>query len=207
MITKLFPGAMSAATFYTHCREGGVVITQQEAREMRDAWIGAFKEMQLHTNPQRAKNKDMFFKHYGGGDEEEEDTGPRYVATTITGMVRNNCSYNSACNVQFQGPTAHGAKEALWNVYKAGYGKNMLQFVHDELIYWLYPKDVRATIPIIEECMLSGMRTVVKHVKIGVESSLMLHWDKGAKEMSEIQWTDDGLPILEEPEFVKRILE
>jgi hypothetical protein len=55
--------------------------------------------------------------------------------------------------------------------------------------------------------MLDGMRTVISDVKVGVESSCMLHWDKKAKEFSEIEFDSNGLPILEEPPFVKQLFE
>ncbi len=75
----------------------------------------------------------------------------------------------------------------------------------DEFLYQLYPEEVKTHIPIIEELMLNGMRRAIPDVKIGVESSLMTHWDKGAKEISKIEWDDNGLPILELPPLVKEV--
>ena len=54
--------------------------------------------------------------------------------------------------------------------------------------------------------MLAGMRVMIPDVKVGVESSCMLHWDKKAIEFSKLQWAPDGTPILEEPPFVKQLL-
>jgi hypothetical protein len=54
--------------------------------------------------------------------------------------------------------------------------------------------------------MLKGMCSIITDVKVGVESSCMLHWDKKATEFSKLKWTSDGLPILEEPPFVKQLL-
>ena len=50
------------------------------------------------------------------------------------------------------------------------------------------------------------MSQVIKTVRIGVETTCMLHWDKKAQEFSTIQWSPDGLPILEDPPFVKELL-
>lgn len=77
----------------------------------------------------------------------------------------------------------------------------------DEYLYWLWPHEILTHIPIIEKLMIAGMKTVIPDVKVGVESSCMLHWDKKATEFSELKWTPDGLPILEEPPFVKSLLQ
>lgn len=76
----------------------------------------------------------------------------------------------------------------------------------DEYLYWLWPHEIRTHIPVIEKLMLDGMRTVISDVAVGVESSCMLHWDKKAKVFSEIEFDSKGLPILEEPPFVKQLL-
>ena len=75
----------------------------------------------------------------------------------------------------------------------------------DEYLYWLWPNELQTHIPIIERLMIDGMKTVIPDVKVGVESSCMLHWDKKATEFTKIQWTEDGLPILEEPPFVREL--
>jgi len=77
----------------------------------------------------------------------------------------------------------------------------------DEYLYWLWPHEIKTHIPIIERIMIDAMKLVIPDVKVGVESSCMLHWDKKATEFSKLQWTPDGLPILEEPPFVKSILQ
>lgn len=51
--------------------------------------------------------------------------------------------------------------------------------------------------------MLQGMCSIITDVKVGVESSCMLHWDKKAKTLDSITFSEDGLPILEEPPFVQ----
>ena len=44
-------------------------------------------------------------------------------------------------------------------------------------------------------------------MKLKCESSLSLHWDKGGTEWGDLKWDDQGLPILEEPDFVKQVKE
>lgn len=210
-ITQLFPGALGVKTFLRNCREQGIKMTLDEANVMREAWIGTFTEMQDHMNPLKAENVKVAFNAYGmnGGpddEEDEEDNGRKeYKAILPCGQVRNHCSFNAACNSQFQGTTANGAKEAGWNLVHAGYGDRILNFVHDEFLYWLWPEEIRAHIPYIEQLMIAGMKLYIPDVKVGVESSCMLHWDKKATEFEKLQWTEDGLPILEEPPFVKEL--
>lgn len=77
--------------------------------------------------------------------------------------------------------------------------------MHDEYLYCLYPEELRAHIPIIERLMVDGMKTVIPDVTVKVETTCMLHWDKKAKAFEDIEWTNDGRPILEEPPFVKQL--
>ena len=44
--------------------------------------------------------------------------------------------------------------------------------------------------PVVETCMLAGMRVACPHVKTSVETSIMRHWDKGAAVLSIV----DGRP-------------
>ena len=54
--------------------------------------------------------------------------------------------------------------------------------------------------------MIAGMRTVIPDVKVGVETTCMLHWDKKAAEFLSLQWDSSGMPILEEPPYIQNLL-
>lgn len=216
------PGGMRPKRFYRHCRSMGIVITMQDAEEMCDAWTNTFKEMKLHMKPEKASyipkvNEDMFgYREEDPDDLEddipiEEDTGRddafAYRAVLPCGQVRNRCSYNAACNFMFQGTVAVGAKLAGWELLTHGYGERLCNFVHDEFLYCLYPDELQTHIPIIERLMLKGIRKVIPDVKVGVETTCMLHWDKESAEFTKLKWNDDGTPILEEPPYVQNILQ
>jgi hypothetical protein len=104
---------------------------------MRKEWIATFPEMQKHMNPLKAKNvkaaaKAFGFERPGEDDDEEDDSGGRdYMAILPCGQIRNRCSYNAACNTQFQGTVAVGAKLAGWALVYNGYGDRLVNFVHD----------------------------------------------------------------------------
>lgn len=191
----------------------------EQAEEMCQAWENTFSEMKKHKNPLRSQRANIPFDSYGmsqrdeGEDEIEEQEDPKdrrkhaYMAILKCGQMRDRCSYNSAMNYSFQATVALGAKLAGWNLVYNGYGDRLSAFIHDEYVYWLWPDEIQTHIPIIERLMLDGMCSVITDVKVGVESSCMLHWDKKATEFSKIQWAPDGTPILEEPPFVKQLKE
>jgi len=130
------PGRMGAARFYVHLRSNGLKATPEEAKFMCDAWTNTFVEMQQHKNPPKARSiklSKMAFGIQGPGQDEEEDeeeVGGDFMAVLPCGQIRNRCSINAACNTQFQGTTAIGAKMAGWNLVYHGYGDRILNFVH-----------------------------------------------------------------------------
>jgi len=224
----MFPGALGAKRFYLNSRAQGLEMTMDDAYEMREEWIRAFPEMRKHMNPEKARdtgvlNRNLFGFHGNwhpiAEDEEEDydeeeyeeiangrDDSFAYCAVLPCGQVRNCCSYNAACNFQFQGTVAVGAKAAGWNLVKAGYGERLYNFVHDEYLYCLYPDELKIHVPIIEKLMIQGMKTVIPDVNVKVETTCMLHWDKKATEFVNLQWTPDGAPIIDEPPYVQKIL-
>lgn len=210
------PGGMKAKRFYAHCRAQGISISEQDAATMRDQWIATFVEMQQHmTKVDKADSTIKTRKYYSSnGDDDDEDAeiqdaengAPRiYSARAITGMFRNACTENSALNFQFQSLAACGAKEAGWELMKLGLGPRLVNFVHDEFLYKLWPDELTTVIPHVEAAMIRGMQKVVSDVKVGVETCVMLHWDKGAVPFEKIKWKD-GMPEIAEPEFVANLL-
>lgn len=113
-------------------------ITVEEAEEMRNAWIDTFSEMKQHMKPEKIKSTQGFGSQFGfRGDDDEDDIDPSeqdrqlYRAVMINGMVRNRCTFNAACNSQFQALVAYGAKLAGWNLVMGGYGNRLYNFVHE----------------------------------------------------------------------------
>ena len=76
-------------------------------------------------------------------------------------------------------------------------------------MYWLYPDELETVIPIIERCMIDGMRMATPDVAVGVETTCMHHWDKGAKEFEKLKaLRKDNEPwdyVIEEPAFVQAL--
>jgi DNA polymerase I-like protein with 3'-5' exonuclease and polymerase domains len=91
--------------------------------------------------------------------------------------VRTWLRYTECKNDLFQGIAADGAKEALYELVKAGY--RVVHFIHDEYIIEIplnsnLREEERRVSSILIDCM-------VKHcpdVAIEVESFWMTHWQK-----------------------------
>lgn len=207
-----FPGALGTKTFYLNCRAQGMMITMEEADDLRRVWIETFHEMKQFQKPEECKNTSNFSAYYGAYSDEEEESevdqeAPRQLYKCILpcGQVRNRCTYNAACNTAFQATTAVGAKQAGWNLVYNGYGSRLINFIHDEVLYCLYPEELKDHIPNIERLMIEGMKLYIPDVKVGVESTVMLHWDKKAIEFSKVEWDSAGNPIIEEPPYVQAV--
>lgn len=223
-----FPGGMGAVKFYKNARSQGIYLTLDEAVHMREAWIKAFPEMKFHMKPEKATdtgvlNRNIFGYHgawhpvrddeddFEYDEEFEENANGKddafgYRAVLPCGQIRNRCSYCAACNVMFQGTTAVGVKVAGFDLVKAGYGERLVNLIHDEYVYCLYPDELKIHIPVIERIMINGMRKIITDVKVKVETTVMWHWDKEATVFQDLQWSQDGAPIIGEPPYVQKIL-
>lgn len=191
-------------------------MTFENATELRLEWIAAYTEMSEHMKPEELPKTRVVARGFGlpgmyapPPDEDEQDDDPGddrlFVAHLINGMTRNRCTYCASLNSQFQPIAAYGIKMGLWKMAMEGYLDRIVNEVHDEANYWLYPDELRTHIPIIEKCMIDGMRLACPDVMVKVESSCMLHWDKNAVEFKDIVWDDEGRPVIEEPPFVKEV--
>ena len=213
---------MQYETFYRNGRKQGVKMTLEDAKQLREAWVSAFPEVNEQFKPEAMPAKKAVAQGFGlnlsavpvsayagedDDDEDEDDSGNRqkFQAHLINGMVRSNGTYCSILNIQFQGLAAYGLKLGLWNMAMHGYLPRIVNEVHDEVNYWLWPGELKTHIPIVEKCMIDGMRLACPDVKVKVETNCMLHWDKDSPKFEDIQWDDAGNPIIEEPPFVKEV--
>jgi len=162
-----FPGGLGIKTFqYLALNQYGVSLPEDRCRELKKLWIDFFPEMHKHFKQQ----VDTAFS------TKEED---RYIAQTITGRIRRNAGFCSACNYHFQGLAADGARIALWYMWLASY--RMVNFVHDEIITELKNDEYLQTrIQHINQLMVLGMQQAIPHVNIEVEGALMRRWYKDA---------------------------
>jgi hypothetical protein len=176
-----FPGGMSAETFLkTQRGYGNIDITIEDCVSLRESWFHFFPEMKEHMKPladivtaydrERLKNPNVRL----------------FQAKNTQKVVRRKCTYNSACNFPFQSLAALGAKRAMWAVWRSPYGKYMVNFIHDELLFELPMETAAEDVLAIEKIMEDAMKTVIPDVRIEAEGCLMERWDKEAEPVYDL---------------------
>ena len=96
---------------------------------------------------------------------------------------------------RFSRLAAHGAKLALWKLYRAGY--RIVNFIHDEaLVEVPADSDLKEHAEAISRLMIDGMQAVVPNIAIKVEYAAADRWYKNAKAVYNEQgellpWTPD----------------
>jgi len=104
-----------------------VVITEDQARELRAQWLKRWPEMVL------------YFKYISDRQTDDEIT----IVQLVSERVRSGCSFTAACNSNFQGLGADISKSAFYEVVRRCYvktpgsalfGSRAVNFVHDEII-------------------------------------------------------------------------
>jgi DNA polymerase-1 len=172
-----FPGGLGAEKLCLFARKTyGVLLTEDRARELKDAWLSRWPEMRL------------FFKHVG--DLVDEDTGDALVEQLFSKRWRGGCHYTAACNTYFQGLGADAAKRAAYLVSRACYsepasvlyGSRPVNFVHDEVI--LETDDAPGAHDVAIELgrvMVLGANEFLPNVPARVEPLLARCWSKKSK--------------------------
>jgi hypothetical protein len=170
------PGGLGAASLVSYAKAGyGVQLTEQQAREMKAQWLGAWPEMVQYF--------DWINAMVGHGGEAQ-------LKHPITGFVRGDCTYTSGCNHLFQHLAAMGAKRALFqaayesyvDLGTALYGSRPVVFVHDEIIAEMPEEVASEASERLSQVMCEQMATLIKDVKITASPTLMRWWTKEAVE-------------------------
>ena len=102
------------------------------------------------------------------------------VANRVTlpsGRVRANATYCQSKNNPFQGLAADGAKEALYELMRAGF--RVVNFIHDEfLIEVPVRSDLRRVEALVKNILVTAMKRHCPDVQIKVDAKWMTHWSK-----------------------------
>ncbi len=172
------PGGLGAPTFVAFCKASGIMITIEQAIEIKKKWMIQFPEM-----------RDYFKKI--ASDLRLDDNGEE-VATVeqlFSARIRGGARYTAACNSLFQGLAADLAKVACYELAKACYvpghnpilyGSRPVVFVHDETIceHPIETAHERA----LEQAriMVEAGKAFCPDVPLKAEPALMVHWSKDA---------------------------
>lgn len=152
-----------------------VVITEEQARELRAQWLKRWPEMVL------------YFKYIA---DRQTDDGIQIVQL-VSNRVRSGCTFTAACNSNFQGLGADIAKSSFYEVVKRCYvqtpgsslfGSRGVNFVHDEII--AETPDVPAASAVareIAQIMVDVANRYLEHVPVDfakLDPTLMRVWSK-----------------------------
>jgi DNA polymerase-1 len=180
-----YPGGLGSSTFVAYCKASyGLVVTEQQAKDMRQVWFQTYPEF------------DDYFK-WVNQQTDNRWSAPgedRYVYTTPMGMRRPNCRFTEVANgYALQSPSAEAALTAAFRVVRAAKDPSLnspllgrchpIGFIHDEILGELeddvdfYQQGVDA----ISEIMLQSLHETAPDVKPRVEAVLMRRWYKQAE--------------------------
>lgn len=158
-----FPGGLGVKQFlqYAKYTYGISNLSQSEASNLKAKWIEAFPEMKLYLDAGTQKFRS------------------KTIARTITGRIRNNCTYTQAKNFPFQGLASDGGKLALFELIRSEY--RVVNYVHDEFVLEIPSDDedhMTERVVLAECTMIDQMQKVCPDLEIGIESSICSYWKK-----------------------------
>lgn len=167
------PGGSSARTFRVFAEKTyGVILTEQEAKELRDKWYETFPEMYKYFEYiNYLINNGLPYKQF------------------VSQRLRGNLFYTVAANTGFQGLAADGAKRALVRVSNACYcdpssplfGCRIVVFVHDELCLEVPEGSAHEAAQEVVRIMEEEMQLVTPDIPIRATPALSRCWMKAAE--------------------------
>ncbi len=106
-------------------------------------------------------------------------------AYEVNGRYRNYCTYAACANGKFmQSLAADSAKQALWQLFKAIWEKNLDQkvkivfFIHDEIGFEVDEDICDDILPFLAENMCIGLAHYIPDIRISLEGATMDRWSK-----------------------------
>jgi DNA polymerase I-like protein with 3'-5' exonuclease and polymerase domains len=187
------PGFMGSKTFVEYAEGYGVILTEQESKDLKDAWLKKWGVMQLYFK----KILDL----YESGEPFEQ---------IRSGRLRGGATLCATANTAFQGLAADGAKRALWFVARECYLENPWEkipdpitgtthkgrtslfgcrptlFIHDEIgmecpFDEVHPEKAAAAAERLSAVMVAAMTYFVPDVPIKADPVIVRRWYKGAE--------------------------
>lgn len=175
------PGGLGIAKLVAFCKASGIEITEEQAYDLKRAWLKQWPEMRKYFN---------FISNSLSLDDEEFEEYAN-VSQLVSGRVRGKTRYTAACNSYFQGLAADLAKKACYDLAKACYvpgnnsilyGSRSVVFVHDEVI--MEHPEATAHERAFEQSkiMVEAGKPYCPDVPLKAEPALMRYWTKDATE-------------------------
>jgi DNA polymerase I len=169
------PGGLGEDRFTDFARmQYDVIVPPGKFWDYKRTWLKQYPEMQLSFN--------LVNKQLGPG-------GRGAIELLRSKRIRGGVGFTDGCNYRFQGPTADGAKRALfhisWECYvnkgTALYGSRPQFFLYDESILEHPEEDATERVARQCEVMVEQMKPFIPDIPLEVEGALMRRWYKKAK--------------------------
>jgi len=175
-----FPGGLGYVRLVYFARATyGVIITEDDARALKQDWLRAYPEWGDYFN-------------YVGGLVESPSNRIEHV---FGGHYRGDVSYCEACNSFFQNLAARAAKSAGFLISKACYtephsplyGCRIVNFIHDEFILEAPEETAAEAAEELARLMVAGASPFLPDVPPSAEPYLMRRWSKAAHPIRDDQ--------------------
>jgi hypothetical protein len=185
-----FPGGMSAETFVAYAagysKKVAAMVTPKVAAMLHEGWKATWREMKPYF------------------DVVSDIVGPSSSGIAVqprSGRIRGGVNFCQLANGNFQGLTADGVKQALWDVARECYlrgtlggkdsplfGTRPTMFIHDEIIAETFdpighPEVAHAAAWRLSARMIESMKLWIPDIPIKAKPALMRRWYKGAKQI------------------------
>lgn len=177
----------------TGFKEWSIVL--DELVELNKILYDLYPELErfLKEGHSKYKNGKYGWEKNDWGEWEKQELY-RYKAA---GVERNYCTYTALCNGKLmQGPSASGAKNAVWNAvieYLDSDEVFPVAFIHDEILFEIRENDnFISNIDRCAEIMVDSMAEVFPDVRIAVEAEVFKYWTKSGNDWSRQYWKDSG---------------
>lgn len=188
------PGGLGAQKFVDFCKASGIIITLDEAKALKQAWLMQWPEMR------------RYFEMIASMLQvDEEGLEGATLEQVYSHRIRGKARYTAAANSFFQGLAADGAKDACYELVKACYlpdgelyGSRLVVFIHDETIMehpMLSVEDLHRRCFVQARIMIESMQKFCRRVKPKAVPALMMRWYKDAVE----RYNEEGFLVAWKP--------
>lgn len=194
-----FGGGLGAAKMVDYARDSyGVIMTEDQARELKEVWLDTFDELRHYFRHIDGLLKDVYWD-----EEQEREVRTGSVRHLYTDRIRGGCYYTEAANSYFQGLASDGAKEALYEVVrecKIGTGPLAgcipVLMIHDEILLETPPETAHEAALELQRIMETEMARWIPDYPTTAPPALMSRWYKNA----EAVYDADGRLVPWQPE-------
>jgi len=168
-----YMGGLGSKRFVEYAKGSyGVVVTEDEAYRLKDAWFATWPEMR------------KYFEYVSYTSEIGEP-----VRQFMSNRIRGGVGFTDGCNTRVQGLAADGAKRALFAVSRACYveptdalyGSRVITMIHDELCLEVPTKTAHEAAMSCVDHMEREMLAVMPSIPVRATPALSTYWIKAAE--------------------------